>query len=150
MFNFATNSDSLQYNKWRDSIFFEESQQRFPMLFQLPRFATQKNGQINPFSDNELLSKISDLETKIQVCGKNVVTCESNLVKEKNFASFQKQKNQKLKKVIAETRKNNKILKNQLLQNQRDNSNNNIHQNEMTKLKVSMDILRNENEDFDI
>ena len=77
-----------------------------------------------------------------------MVTCESNLVKEKNFASFQKQKNQKLKKVIAETRKNNKILKNQLLQNQRDNSNNNIHQNEMTKLKVSMDILKKENEEL--
>ena len=70
------------------------------------------------------------------------------MVKEKNFASFQKQKNQKLKKIIVDTRKNNQILKNQLLLNQCDNSNNNINQNEMTKLKVSMDILKKENEEL--
>lgn len=37
---------------------------------------------------------------------------------------------------------------NQLSQNQCNNSNENIHQNEMTKLKVSMDILKKENEEL--
>ena len=82
-----------------------------------------------------MLSKISSLEAEIQVCGENEATCQSNLAKEKSFASFQKQKNQKLKKVIADTRKNNQILKNQLSQNQRDNSKEIIHQNEKGKLE---------------
>ena len=104
--------------------------------------------EINSFLDNELLSKINDLETKIQICDENVATCESNLTKEKNFAAFQKQKNQKLKKIIFDTRKNNQILKNQLSQNQCDNSKDIIHQNEIDKLEFSMDILKKENEEL--
>jgi len=95
-----------------------------------------------------LLSKISSLEAEIQVCGENEATCQSNLAKEKNFASFQKQKNQKLKKVIADTRKNNQILKNQLSQNQCDNSIDIIHQNEINKLEDSIDILKKQNEEL--
>ena len=90
------------------------------------------------FSDKDLLSKISSLESEVQVCVENVAACESNLAKEKSFASFQKQKNLKLKKVIADTRKNNQILKNHLSQNQCDNSNDIIHQNEIDKLEDSI------------
>ena len=95
-----------------------------------------------------MLSKISSLEAEIQVCGENEATCQSNLTKEKNFAFSQKQKNLKLKKVIADTRKNNQILKNQLSQNQCDNSKDIIHQNEIDKLEDSIDILKKQNEEL--
>ena len=102
------------------------------------------------FSDNELQSKISDLETKIQICDEIVAACESKLAKEKNFGIFQKQKNQKLKKMLNDTRKNNHILKNQLLQNKCDDSKDIIHQNEINELKVSMDSLKQQNEELEL
>ena len=95
-----------------------------------------------------MLSKISSLEAEVQVCDENEATCRSNLSKEKNFASFQKQKNQKLKKMLIDTRKNNQILKNKLAQNQCDNSKDIIHQNEIDKLQNSMDILNRQNEEL--
>ena len=100
------------------------------------------------FSEKDLLSKISSLEAEIQVCGENEATCQSNLAKEKNFAFAQKQKNLKLKRVIADTRKNNQILKNQLSKNQCDNSNDIIHENEISKLEDSMEILKKQNEEL--
>ena len=100
------------------------------------------------FSEKDLLSEISSLEAEIQVCGENEASCQSNLAKEKNFAFAQKQKNLKLKKVIADTRKNNQILKNQLSKNQCNNSNDIIHQNEINKLEDSIDILKKQNEEL--
>ena len=97
------------------------------------------------FSDKELLSKINSLETDMQVCSNNLATCESNLTEEKEFAAFQKEKNQKLKTVISDTRKNNQILKNHISQNQRDNSTEITYQNEINKLEVAMDILKKQN-----
>ena len=95
-----------------------------------------------------MLSNISNLEAEIQVCGENEATCQSNLAKEKNFAFAQKRKNQKLKIDLAKTRKNNQILKNQLSQNQCDNSKDIIHQSEIDKLEDSIDILKKQNEEL--
>ena len=109
-----------------------------------------KIAELNPFSDHELQSKISSLETEIKVCGEKVSACESKLAKQKNFGIIQNQKNQKLKKMLNDTRKNNHILKNQLLQNQCDDSKDIIHQNEINELKVSMDSLKKQNEDLEL
>ena len=81
-----------------------------------------------------MLSKISGLETEIQECDDNVATCQSNLTKEKNFASAQKQENQKLKKTIAHAKKYVKSLKKRLSQ--------------CDKSDVPMDILKKENEEL--
>jgi len=87
---------------------------------------------------------VSSLETEIQVCSADVATCESNLTKEKDFAAFQKEKNQKLKKMMTDTRKNNQILMSQC-----DNSKNIIYQNEILKkqneeLKIKLQKLEEE------
>ena len=58
------------------------------------------------------------------------------MVTEKNFASLQKQENQKLKKTIANAKRYVKSLKKRLSQNQCDKS------------EVSMDILMKENEEL--
>ena len=71
---------------------------------------------------------MSNLETEIQVCSNNLATCESNLTKEKDFATVQKEKNQELEKIITDIRTNNQILQNEISQNQRDNSTNNFYQ----------------------
>ena len=52
--------------------------------------------------------------------------------------------------MMADTRKNNQILKNQISQNQCDNSKDIIYQNKITKLEVSMDILKKQNEELKI
>ena len=52
--------------------------------------------------------------------------------------------------MMADTRKNNQILKNQLSQSQCDNSKDIIYQNEITKLEVSIDILKKQNEELKI
>ena len=76
------------------------------------------------------------------MCDENLATCESNLTKEKNFAAFQKQKNQKLKKTIADARRYVQSLKKRLSQNQCDNSKDISHQKEVDVLVVSIDILK--------
>ena len=97
-----------------------------------------------------MLLKIAGLETQIEVCDKNVAACESNLRKEKDFAIFQKEKNRRLKKVIADTRKNNQILKNELAKNQCVDINDIIHQNEIEKFKVTVANLEKQNEELKI
>ena len=64
----------------------------------------------------------------IQICSNDLATCESNLSKEKDFATFQKEKNQELEKIIADIRNNNQILQNEISKNQRDNSTNIFYQ----------------------
>jgi len=51
---------------------------------------------------------------------------------------------------MADTRKNNQILKNQLSQSQCDNSKDIIYQKEITKLEISIDILKKQNEELKI
>ena len=101
----------------------------------------------NQFSDNDLLFKIKSLETEIQICNTNVTICESKVAKEKKA---QKQKNQRLMKIIADTRKNNGNLKAQLSQYQRGNLNDINHQNEMDQLKTSVANLQKQNRELKI
>ena len=54
---------------------------------------------------------MNDFELEIQLCDVNLTLCESNFEKLKRFATVQKQKNRKLNRILAETRKNNKVLK---------------------------------------
>ena len=80
---------------------------------------------------------MSSLETEIQVCSNNLATCGSNLTKEKDFATFQKEKNQELEKIITDIRTNNQILQNEISQNQRDNSTNIFYQRQGRSYELS-------------
>jgi len=73
----------------------------------------------------------------IQICSNDLATCESNLSKEKDFATFQKEKNQELEKIITDIRSNNQILQNEISKNQRDNSTNISNQRQGRSYQLS-------------
>ena len=98
----------------------------------------------NQISDNKLLSKINRLESTVQSCKENATICELNLVKLKKYGSLQKSKNRKLKALLADTRKNNQVLKSEILRHKGDNINNFKLQNENDRLKTELKTARNE------
>ena len=85
----------------------------------------------------QCLNQVKDLKIKNENCAINLARFDLKLKNAENYGSYQKNKNLRLKKDLADTRKNNQILKNRLSKNA--NADFMSNQNELDQLQKELE-----------
>ena len=97
------------------------------------------------FSEDDLLKQIGQLVSDNDRCKETVSKFELNLKEANNYGSLQKEKNNRLRKMLADTRKNNQILKSQSQKYRNDNVDQIILQKEIEQFKEELEAERQKN-----